>query len=46
MEQQTHSACEQTKSKQKQKQVTSHSNWPPILLLDLAHKQGSGIIKG
>ena len=39
MEQQPHRACEQTTSKQKQNQVTSHSNWPRILLLDLAHKQ-------
>ena len=35
-----------TKSKQKQNQVRSHSNWPSVLLLDLAHKQCSGIIKG
>ena len=28
--------CERTKSKQKQNQVTSHSNWPRFLLFDLA----------
>ena len=27
MEQQLQRACKQTKSKQKQNQVTSHSNW-------------------
>ena len=26
-------------------QVTSHSNWPCVLLFDLAHKQCNGIIK-
>ena len=46
MEQQPHRACERTKSKQKQNQVTSHSNWPRVLLFDLAHKQCNGIIKG
>ena len=45
MEQQPHRACERTKSKQKQNQVTSHSNWPRVLLFDLAHKQCNGIIK-
>ena len=34
------------KSKQKQNQVRSHSNWPCVLLFDLAHKQCNGIIKG
>ena len=29
----------------KQNQVTSHSNWPRVLLFDLAHKQCNGIIK-
>ena len=33
------------KTKQKQNQVTSHSNWPRVLLFDLAHKQCNGIIK-
>ena len=46
MEQQQHHASEWTKSKQKQNQVTSCSNWPRVLLLDLAHKQRNGIIKG
>ena len=46
MEQQPHRACERTKSKQKQNQVMSHSNWPRVLLFDLAHKQCNGIIKG
>ena len=48
MEQQSHRACEWTKSKQKQKenQVTSHSNWPRVVLFDLAHKKCNGIIKG
>ena len=45
-EQQSHRAYEQTKSKQKQNYVTSHSTWPCVLLLDLAHRQCSGIIKG
>ena len=39
MEQQLHRSREQKKSKQKQNQVTPHSNWPYILLFDLAHKQ-------
>ena len=39
-------ACERTKSKQKQNQVTSYSNWPRVLLFDLVHKQCNGIIKG
>ena len=26
--------------------ITSHSNWPRVLLFDLAHKQCNGIIKG
>ena len=39
-------ACERTKSKEKQNQVTSHSNWRRVLLFDLAHKQCNGIIKG
>ena len=42
MEQQPHCACERTKSKQKQNQVTSLSNWPRVILFDLAHK----LIKG
>ena len=42
MEQQPHRACERTKSKQEQNQVTSHSNWPRILLFHLAHKQCTG----
>ena len=46
MEQPLHRACERTKSKQKQNQVMSDSNWPRVLLFDLAHKQFSGIIKG
>ena len=46
MEQQPHRICEQTKSKQTQNQVTSQSNWPRVLLLDLAHKECNGIIKG
>ena len=37
---------ERTKSKQRQNQVTSYSNWAHILLFDLAHKQWNGIIKG
>ena len=36
MEQQSHRAPERTKSKQKQNQVTSHSNWLRVLLFDLA----------
>ena len=46
MEQQPHRSCVRTKSKQKQNQVTSHSNWPRVLLFDLAHKQSNDIIKG
>ena len=46
MKQQSHPACEQTKLKQKQNHVTSHSNWPPVLLFELASKQCNGIIKG
>ena len=46
MEQQPHHACEQTKPKQKQDQVTLHSNWPRGLLFDLNHKQCNGIIIG
>ena len=42
-EQQLHLAFERTKSKQKQNQVTSHSNWPRVPLFKLAC---SGIIKG
>ena len=37
---------ERTKSKQNQNQVTSHSNWPRLLLFNLVHKQCNGIIKG
>ena len=37
-------ACEQVKSKQKQNQVMSHSNWPGVLFFDLAYKQCNGII--
>ena len=46
MEQQPHRACERTKSKQKQNEVTSHLDWPRVLLFNLAHKQYNGIIKG
>ena len=46
MEEQPHRACEETKSKQKQNQVTSHSNWSRVLLFDLAHKQYNAFIKG
>ena len=46
MEKQPHRACKRKKSKQKQNQVTSQSNWPRILSFDLAHKQFNGIIKG
>ena len=45
MKQQPHRACERMKSKQKQNQVTSHSNWPHVLLFDLAYKQCSGIFE-
>ena len=41
---QPHYAFERTKSKQKQNQVTLHSNWSRVLLFDLAHKQCNGII--
>ena len=34
------------KQNQNKKTSTLHSNWPRILLLELAHKQCSGIIKG
>ena len=46
LEQQPHRACERTKSKQKQNEVTSHLDWPRVLLFNLAHKQYNGIIKG
>ena len=46
MEQQPHRTCEWTKPKQKQNQVTSYSDWPRVLLFDLAHKQCNDIIKG
>ena len=45
MEEQPHRACERWKSKQKQNQVTSHSNWPRVLLFDLVYKQCNAIIK-
>ena len=45
MEDQPCHACEQTKSKQKQNQFTSDSNYPCVLLFDLAQKQCNGIIK-
>ena len=41
---QPHYVFERTKSKQKQNQVTLHSNWSRVLLIDLAHKQCNGII--
>ena len=41
-----HHAYERMKLKQKQNQISSHSNWPHILLLNLAHKQCNGIING
>ena len=41
----TTNACERTKSKQKQNQITSHSNWPRVLLFRVAHKQCNRIIK-
>ena len=44
MEQKPHRECERTKLKQKQNQVTPHSNLSSILMFDLAYKQGSGII--
>ena len=43
---QLHRACEWAKSKQNQNKVTSHLNWPRVLLFDLAHSQCNGIIKG
>ena len=46
MDQQPDITCEGTKSKQKQNQVTSHSNWPRALLFDLAHRKCNGIMKG
>ena len=46
MEQQPQRTCERTKWKQKQNRVTSHSNWPRVLLFYLAHIQWNGIIKG
>ena len=46
MEYKPHRVCEQTKSKQTQNQVTSHSNWTSVILFNLAQKQGNGIIKG
>ena len=46
MEQQPHRACKRTKSKQKPHHVTPHSNWPRVLLFDLAHKHCIGVIKG
>ena len=45
MYQQPHRACEQTTSKGKQNHMP-HSNWPRVLMFDLAHKQCNGIIKG
>ena len=44
MEQQSHRACEWTKSKQKK--VTSHLNLLRAVLFDLPHKQCNSIIKG
>ena len=41
-----HRAYKRAKLKQKQNQVTPHSNWPRVLLFNLAHKQCNGIIKG
>ena len=46
MEQQRHRAYERTRFKQKQNQVTLHSNCPRDLLFALADKQCIGIIKG
>ena len=46
MEQQPHRACKRTKSKQKQNSVTSHSNWPRVLLFNLGHRRCNGIMKG
>ena len=39
MEQQPHRACDQTKLKQKQNKVMSHSNRSRVLLLDLLSPQ-------
>ena len=36
----------QQNQNKKQNQVMSYSNWPRVLLFDLAHKQCNGIIKG
>ena len=36
---QLHRACERTKSKKRQNQVKSHSNWPRVVLFDLIHQQ-------
>ena len=42
-----HSVHENERNRnKKQIQVTSHSNWPRVLLFHLAHKQCNGIIKG
>ena len=46
IKQQPHHVYEWTKSKQKQNQVTSHSNCTRILLFYLVHKQCNGIVKG
>ena len=46
MAQQPHRACEGTKSKQKQNQVTSHINRPRVLMFDLAHRKCNGLMKG
>ena len=45
MKQQPHRAYERMKSKQKQNQVISHSNWPHVFLFNLAYKQCSGIFE-
>ena len=45
MEQQQHGACERTKTKQRQSQLTSYWNWARVIFSDLAHKQCNGIIK-
>ena len=40
MDVQPHRACELTKSnKNKKKEVTSHSDWPRVLLFDLSDTQ-------
>ena len=44
MEQQLHRVCERTKSKQEHNQVTSNSNWPRVLLFNLAYKQCNEIL--